>query len=248
MDREDVLDLMASVGRRVKKRTKDTIRDVIRLAEAYRHLGGKFSFDADADLEKQAKELLVKLSDLLLEDARDWAEKTAEDDDDGIAIAWGLRDRDGLTELERIDRHNSFLYYSVQAWIALGFANGLSEASILGNILAFPDPRKSSLSKKSVIDYSYLSDPEWGSGFIRDSIKGNTVIIQDIINSTYQRGVLERYGRNPKIIGYKVHRGSTYQCGLCDEMCVGIHPLDEIVLPAHPRCCCWTTPVYEKDI
>ena len=47
----------------------------------------------------------------------------------------------------------------------------------------------------------------------------------------------------PGIIGYRVHRGSTYDCEECDELCIGIHPLDDQVLPAHPRCMCYTTPV-----
>lgn len=50
-----------------------------------------------------------------------------------------------------------------------------------------------------------------------------------------------------KMAGYFVFRGSTYPCGLCDDL-VGFHSISEgMVLPAHSHCCCYCVFVNSKD-
>lgn len=38
--------------------------------------------------------------------------------------------------------------------------------------------------------------------------------------------------------GYIGHRASTYDCPECDEVCERFFPLDKMVFPVHPHCCC----------
>lgn len=47
--------------------------------------------------------------------------------------------------------------------------------------------------------------------------------------------------------GYFVFRGSTYPCGICDDL-VGFHSISEgMVLPAHSHCCCFCVFVNSKE-
>lgn len=62
------------------------------------------------------------------------------------------------------------------------------------------------------------------------------------INRAFQYGRVRRYAKDGAI-GYRTHRGSTFDCAYCDELTKSIHLLTDIVLPAHPRCMCYSTPV-----
>ena len=88
----------------------------------------------------------------------------------------------------------------------------------------------------------------FGRGVNTNPIEAITIYEQNRVMIGYQRSVLLDYQRDGSIVGYKVHRGSDYDCPVCDELCVGIHLIDEQVLPAHPHCCCWTTPVRASDL
>ena len=89
-----------------------------------------------------------------------------------------------------------------------------------------------------------MGGAKYGKGTPESILKGLTLTNQTMVNQAYQYGRILRY-RHDGAIGYRVYRNSTYDCPVCDELCIGIHPLDEIVLPAHPRCVCYTKPVYE---
>lgn len=72
-----------------------------------------------------------------------------------------------------------------------------------------------------------------------------TVIGQDLINRSYQYARLEQF-RKQGITHYRTVRGSTYHCPLCDEMAKLIWPVEEVVLPYHPRCVCIPVRVYKE--
>ena len=51
------------------------------------------------------------------------------------------------------------------------------------------------------------------------------------------------YMKRNGAIGYMVYRGSSYPCAICDDN-ARFHPITEISLPVHSRCCCYALPVY----
>ena len=52
-----------------------------------------------------------------------------------------------------------------------------------------------------------------------------------------------RYGKNGAI-GYTIHRGSGFDCPYCESFTGVVHPMTECLLPLHPRCVCYSVPVY----
>ena len=64
----------------------------------------------------------------------------------------------------------------------------------------------------------------------------------------WMRWLREEYDREGAI-GFYVLRGSTYPCSLCDSK-VGFHTIGDVESfpPYHSSCCCWTVPVFERDI
>ena len=255
MTMDEVISLMAQLKGRVNTRTLNAAREIITLAQQYSFLGPDFTFDYDDDLDHQVNLLLVKLSDDIAEEMESRAIKTTEEDQREEALAWAWRPQDGEDPQWRLDRHCSDLKYALEGYVAVCFANGLTGGRLFAYLAAFlasPDTwpmlkeaRQETARYKSTFVNEGLHR---GRGVNTDPIKGMTLVAQTFVNETYQKATLLSYMEDATIIGYKVHRGSTYDCEECDELCRGIHPLDETVLPAHPRCCCYTTPVRVTDI
>ena len=71
--------------------------------------------------------------------------------------------------------------------------------------------------------------------------------LQTFIYSAFLKGTVMK-GRRDGAIGYRTFRQSNYDCPLCDSLTKQIWPIDEEVLPAHPRCVCGIEFVYPDDI
>ena len=251
----EVTALMAQMKGRVSAHTRRTANLIIALAMQYSFLGTSFTFDADDDLDRQVNLLLVQLSDAIEEDAEERAAKTTSEEDRETALAWAHRPQDGQDPTERLDAHSSALKLALEGYLAVCFANAWTKGAITAQVNRFlASPNMWPPAKEAFGDNRYrapfISERGFhgGPGVAADPRKGMTLVGQGIISETYQRGVILSYERMPGVIGYRVHRGSTYDCPECDDLCRGIHFLDETVLPAHPRCCCYTTPVRASDI
>jgi len=252
----EVADLMAAMKGRVTARTRRTVNLIIALAMQYSDLGTDFTFDADDELDHQVNLLLVQLSDAIAEDSARRAAQTVDDDEDReTALAWARRPIDGRDATERMDQHCSDLKLALEGFLAVCFAKNYQQARILTEAGSFLNSPNTWPPMRDAFGDTRYRAPfigeggfHFGPGMPTDARKGMTLVSQGIINSTFQRGVILGYQRDPSIVAYKVHRGSDYDCPLCDDLCVGVHFLDEQVLPAHPRCMCYTTPVRAADL
>lgn len=252
---KEVADLMATMTRRVSYHTRRTVNLIISLAIQYSYLGTSFTFDTDDDLDHQVNLLLVQLSDAIAAEAEEKAASTTDEEDREQALAWARRTMDGEDTTERLDRHCSDLKLALEGYLAVCFASAWDKARILGQAGAFLNSPNTWPPMREAFGDNHYRAPfvsergfHFGKGMPTDARKGLTLVSQGIINSTFQRGTILGYQRDPSIIGYRVHRGSDYDCPLCDDLCRGIHFLDEQVLPAHPRCMCYTTPVKATDL
>ena len=247
---QEVLDEMARTDASVRARIADYSARIMALAEAYRILGKQFTFGSGGQLDARVNSLLVELSDACLEDAVYAARKgVAEDDEDSIIWA-----KANANAQETLDKYASHLKAVLEGWIAIGFANKLSGGAIITHLMAYMEnPYITPLWRKAFEDgFNYgpqiIKDGgwHWGKGTPLSPLKGMSLTESYLINSAYQRGVIRGFSAKGAI-GYRVHRGSTYDCPDCDAECVGIHPLTEMVIPVHPNCCCYATPVFAGE-
>ena len=248
-----VLDEMSLSKARVEKQVSEYADRILLLAESFRIAGKKFTFAAYPDLDKQVNSILVELSDAVLTDmvyaARKGLDGTEEDNDG--AVAWARARADAQNT---VDKYSSHLKYIIEGWLAIGFANKLSKGEILSRMMAYMEnPYITPMWRKAFDDGAYVADIvrekgwTWGKGTPISPVKGMSVTESYFINSAYQRGMVTGFSKRGAI-GYRVHRGSGFYCPECDALCVGIHPIDEIVLPEHPNCCCYMTPVFAEDL
>lgn len=250
MTHDELIKILGSLSPKLRIRVSTKIGTILAVVESLRSQGKAFTFANNPDIDKQVKTILIELSDEILDEAVGYAADAVEDEDRDVALAYVRTTKDSIN---KIDSYSSHLYYILEGWIAIGFANKISKGHLATNILMYmSNPYISDFWKDAFkIGNEYASGIirdggyRWGKGTPIDVIKGYALVEADIINSAFNYGVLQGY-RRMRAIGYRVHRGSTFDCPYCDELCIGVHPLTEIVLPAHPNCMCYTTPVFAE--
>ena len=249
-----VIEEMSRAKSDVERRLRERIPEIIRECMAFAYLGKTFTFEV-ADLADKVDARLIALSDDILSDIEERARKAIEyaeeEDDEEIILAYIKREISGSDIVERLDKHCSTLRYFLEGWMAIGLVNGIETYELTNQILRYIDnPFASPLWQES-FNAGYLSDSIrtqryiYGKGNQRNVLSALTEIEQYAINEAFQYGKLLHYGKTGAI-GYIIHRGSTFDCPHCDSNCGFIIPLDDIRLPQHPRCVCWSEPIYSQ--
>ena len=252
-----VIDEMAKAKGDIEKRYRNKIPEIIRECMAFAYLGKSFTFDANAELDRKVNQKLIALSDEIMEDIEARAKRCieyAEDEEDEDAIlAYMKREQNGEDLLSRIDKHNSNFRYFLEGWMAIGIVNGLSQGSLLANIMTYMANPYISPLWQDAFKEGYLSNSirtrgySFGKGNMRNPIDALMVLAQDSINRAFQQGRFLRFGK-VGAIGYTIHRGSSFDCPYCDSFTGIVHPMTENLLPLHPRCVCYSIPVYPSNL
>lgn len=253
---ERVIEEMARAKDDVERRLRQYIPEIIRECMAFAYLGKTFTFDIQ-DLSDKVNAELIALSDAILDDIESRAKtaiKYAEEEDDEDAILLYIRRKIGEEDLvQRLDKHCSTLRYFLEGWIAIGMVKNIREYELTNQILSHLDNPFASPLWQEAFDAGYLSTAiqtrgySYGKGNQRDVLSALTEIERYAINEAYQYGSMLNFAKRGAV-GYRVHRGSTYDCPSCDELTKTIWPIDTLVLPNHPRCMCYMTPVFADEI
>lgn len=251
---ERVIEEMARAKDDVERRLRQYIPEIIRECMAFAYLGKTFTFDIQ-DLSDKVNAELISLSDAILDDIESRAKtaiKYAEEEDDEDAILLYIRRRIGEEDLvQRLDKHCSTLRYFLEGWIAIGMVKNIREYELTNQILSHLDNPFASPLWQEAFDAGYLSTAiqtrgySYGKGNQRNVLSALTEIERYAINEAYQYGRLLHYGKTGAI-GYIIHRGSSYDCPHCDSNCGFVIPLNDIRLPQHNRCCCWSEPIFSQ--
>ena len=251
---ERVIEEMARAKDDVERRLRQYIPEIIRECMAFAYLGKTFTFDIQ-DLSDKVNAELIALSDAILDDIESRAKtaiKYAEEEDDEDAILLYIRRKIGEEDLvQRLDKHCSTLRYFLEGWIAIGMVKNIREYELTNQILSHLDNPFASPLWQEAFDAGYLSTAiqtrgySYGKGNQRDVLSALTEIERYAINEAFQYGRLLHYGKTGAI-GYIIHRGSSYDCPHCDSNCGFVIPLNDIRLPQHNRCCCWSEPIFSQ--
>ena len=251
---ERVIEEMARAKDDVERRLRQYIPEIIRECMAFAYLGKTFTFDIQ-DLSDKVNSRLIALSDAILDDIESRAKtaiKYAEEEDDEDAILLYIRRQIGEEDLvQRLDKHCSTLRYFLEGWVAIGMVNNIKEYELTNQILSHIDNPFASPLWQEAFNAGYLSTAirsrgySYGKGNQRDVLSALTEIERYAINEAFQYGRLLHYGKTGAI-GYIIHRGSSYDCPHCDSNCGFVIPLNDIRLPQHNRCCCWSEPIFSQ--
>lgn len=254
---DEIIKLMSGLKSKVSSSVKRKVREIITLATDYSYLGASFTFNADEDLDSEVNRILIELSDEILAEIDMRAAKavveSGNEDDINAIFAYIHRDIEGKTATYRIDSYSSHLKFLLEGYIAVGLADKWTKGDFITSLASFLTNPMGFAKYKDAFgtnDFIFTENgqPHFGVGVPINPIEGMTLVGGYMIDEAFQHGRLLGFRKDANIIGYRVKRNSTYDCPVCDELCVGIHPLDEEVLPAHPRCVCSMIPVYSTEI
>lgn len=240
-EHEILIGQMAGARDDVLRRIRSAVSAVSALLWTYR--SGDFDIDAYPMVKGEVMKILALMSDGLVEDAEARARAVLERlelmEYEEEALEYGRSRKDGETLLFRYDMHASHLLDEICGWIKAGAIAGYTLAVLQQNIMAYiGNPAASPAWREAG-----LRIPSWGRGYMVNLLNAITVVTQDAINRAVQYARLQKF-KEMGAIGYRTVRNSNYDCPFCDEMAKKIWPLDEIVLPYHPRCVCSAVPVF----
>lgn len=250
MDR--VIREMAKAQEDVERQFRIYIPEIIRECAAFAYLGKYFTFDYTSELDDTINARLIALSDAIMEDIEARARKAieyaeAEEDEDAI-LFYIRRPIEEQDIIQRLDKHCSTLRFFLEGWIAIGMVNKINEYELTDIILSHIDNPLASPLWQEAFNAGYLStsirgEYSFGKGNQRNVLSALSEIERYAINEAFQYGKILGYGKKGAI-GYVIHRGSSYDCPHCDSNCGFVIPLNDIRVPQHNRCVCFTTPVF----
>lgn len=231
---QEIYDLMAEMSSVVSQSAMAKIRQILNLAMRYSMQGDSFSFDKNADLDKEVDRLLIELSDLIMEEAERRALKDVPEEDKDKVLVWIRRKQGDMDLTERMDQHSSNLKYILGVYLADAFAKKMNRADIIGGVMTYINTNKE----------------HFGRGMNSNPMKGMILTGETaILDGFHEETILDAERNGAEY--YEIHRGSDYDCPDCDEVCYDgggyrrYHIYEELPIPVHPRCQCRIVPIYE---
>lgn len=259
-DINKVISIIANTTPEEEKKLREYIYAIIALA-IRQGKTLKFTFADNKELDDTVNQKLIELSDAI-KDILDKQILTAinlnnntSDEDVNDTIEYVNRTFEGKNIVDRLDLYHSELKYILESYIAAGIAEGLSAAQITQEYFTYKDnPLLAPLIRDAMQHRSDFATPlilslgfSLGSGHYKSTIANYKRLSSYSIAEAYNYTALSAMRKDPIIIGYKTFRNSSFDCAICDELTKMIHPLDSLVVPAHPRCVCGIYPVTQED-
>lgn len=87
--------------------------------------------------------------------------------------------------------------------------------------------------------------PSYGKGLYHSAYQNIARNAKVIISLAYGNAV-KKYGEKNKAVGFRVKRGSSYLCAVCDDEASYIHSMKNAFPPYHVNCCCFVEFIYDK--
>lgn len=242
LKRDALIEQMAEAKADARALMEKAITDV--LAASWDFQSERFSFEDYPELDREVNRILRDLSDQCYAKARERVERILIDAEldayEEDAIGYADEDMDGKTPLYRFDMHSTHLKDLLAAWIAVSAYAGWTRAQTAQKFWIY-------VSNPAACPQwiaAGLRPLHWGKGYGKNVFADIARLMQDYINKAVKYAQIQGFA-DEGAIGYTVHRGSNYNCPLCDSFTGRVYPLTEIVVPIHPNCVCYIEPVYE---
>lgn len=258
---DEVVNIIANTNEQEREIINEYVRKIVFEAISFSHLGAKFTFASNDNLDKKVNNMLVQCSDdikALIETATSTALsqiKDISDEDIQSALDYVNRENNGSTITDRLDEYASNMKYMLEAYIAAGMAEKANANEIANQyIMWMNNPYSSPMMREAAKHRFDFAAPlilslgyTLGSGRYISPIANTKRITTYSIAEGYDYAKLEMFRLDNRIIGYRTFRNSSFPCDVCDELTKTIHPLTDLVLPAHPACICGMYEVYANS-
>lgn len=152
----------------------------------------------------------------------------------------------GKTTAERNATYLANFAEDIVRMVKAGVLMGYSDSKILSAVrTGYKDPYRSTVVTKAQKKDINISTPSYGRGYYRNAYENIVRNSSQVISLSWGRAEQE-YGKDNGAVGFKVYRGSSFPCPICDDECSYIHGFDDPSPPFHINCVCYTKFIFKE--
>ena len=258
-----VIDQMVKADSDIKNIIRQTLYHLVNTSMHYSCLGKGFHFSANPELEKRVDKIFDKLLSDIFNiiylrsenvDIIAHQKEKAQRNNKYLHIFLASQIA-GLTLDDRIYKYVDMLRSEIEAYIAVGLANGYTQSQIINlyiiwlkNPYACPQILKAFNTKGYKAERIKNKGITFGKGKYISSFNNLLRLEQQTIFQAYNHTINSIWLSNRNIVGWYTIRGSAYPCSICDDNIGVFHPKDEFFYGYHIRCCCIMLPIFLTDV
>lgn len=258
----DLLDEESHVEEDIKSCMRSFVRQIITASLGFKSLGKAFQFSANDDLESKVNGIMSEFKDSIYDitERRVLRSKILSENrnksniEDAIILGFVFGKLGEYTYRERLNIYSIQIKMEIEAAIASGMFEGMSEVQILNQImmysnLPYVNPSIREAIKKGGFAAIRIKSQgiTYGTGRYTSGIANLKRIEITAISQGYNYANHRIWGNDKNIIGYYAFRNSNYPCVTCDDN-VGFHKITDLTLPVHGNCVCGSFPVYKGEM
>lgn len=153
----------------------------------------------------------------------------------------------GKTNSERTASYLANFAEDIVRMIKAGVMMGYSDSKILSAVrTGYKDPYRASVVTKAQRKDINIATPSYGRGIFRNAYQNIVRNSKQVVSMAW--GFAEHeYGKSNGAIGFKVYRGSSFPCEICDNECSYTHTFRDPYPPFHVSCVCRAEMIYKKE-
>lgn len=153
----------------------------------------------------------------------------------------------GKTLNERNATYLSNFAEDIVRMVKAGTMMGYNDQQILSSIrTGYKDPYKTSVITKAQKKDINIATPSYGKGIFRNAYQNIVRNSKQVISIAWGQAEQE-YGQEIGAIGFKVFRGSSYICDICDAETLYVHKIGDPYPPFHNNCRCYTQFIFKDN-
>lgn len=152
----------------------------------------------------------------------------------------------GKTSMERTASYLKNFAEDMVRMCKAGVLMKYTDSQIMSAIrTGYKDPYTTSVITKARKKDVNIATPSYGKGVFHAAYQNIIRNAQQMVAVAWGRAE-QQYGKKTGAIGFRVHRGSSFPCAVCDDETAYIHKFGDPFPPFHPRCVCYVTFIYQK--
>lgn len=130
--------------------------------------------------------------------------------------------------------------------VKAGTLMGYENSKILSAVrTGYKDPYHTSVITKARRKDINIATPSYGKGIFHNAFENIVRNSAQAISLSWGKAE-QQYGKENGATGFRVYRGSSYPCAICDDECAYVHSFSDPYPPFHINCVCYTRFIYKK--
>lgn len=236
---------LMGVEARIQKILFGAARQIVALSSKYRR-GSRLV--AESRFVSEASAITARLNDNIEGEIARYATASATAlgiSADGVAsfLASSVH---GLTSRQRNTKYLANFAEDIVRMAKAGILLGYTEQKILSAVrTGYKNPYVSSVITKARKKDINIATPSYGRGIFHSAFQNIARNARQMVALAWGRAQ-QQYGREHGATGFRVFRGSSYPCAVCDDEVAYVHRFGDPFPPFHLNCVCGIQFIYDS--